>query len=787
MPRLPLNEFSNQKKIIFSLFFEFLNLKNIENLIIFQNFLYKDSLDILGYIVLNQLFLLIVNRNVWVNVKLCNFENNNLSYLNVSRSGTCLCVINERNIIYFLKLIKFNKNNSHSKKKNYFMKPNLILRPKFLDLKKILLILIEESESYFLISFKTKKILIFSLKSCRKLLIETNFLICNIKFLGLKKSKMNLMYKSKEDILFFVEIKKCKIKKFFKIKDCAIASYFFTMKNSNFIEFLCICHCKCIKKKFLPNKIDQLFISKNIKIYGFSKKIFVKLNIKNMIFLECENHHYNLSQNNKNAIKFIAQKTKFLTKASSNLLILDWCILKRNPLSEKELIITNYPIKINNFEKINDIKFFGYKLNIAIASELNSIRIFSGSDFKFNNEYIFGESEFLKIEFLGPILIGMNLKGQMVFWDTKSGDVLDWFFPNNGKPCLFSVEKKKKGVFFIFGNKAGVIKIWELIFIEDKKIIKKNTITKNFYAGQIIAISISTEANYVAFSNIKKEIFLWNFFDKNEIKKLKKTKKCAWFLVFSPKSKILVAGIADGTILIFNVNRGIIIKKLVGENSPFLNCIFFKNSPFLLCTNGSGSLSFWNLQRGLCLNSIKNHRNKLWACDVFKSNKWVVTGCTKGKIILLKNCDRENSDKKFIEFDNFFSLYSCLKESFSRNKLTYLFEKLIFFRDPILTKDFIFYFFEKYPKCTRKNPIKFFKNLDNFSIKFIFKAMLIWGQKNEGEILVQKLLYSIIRFDYSFVFRVINIKILKLLHHKINSWKKNFEIKIRNFYSDEIE
>ena len=785
MPKLPHNEFSNQKKIIFSLFFEFLNLKNIENLFIFQNFLYKDSLDMLGFILLNRLSLLVVNRNVWVNLKLCNFENTNLSYLNGSSSGTSFCVINERNIIYFLKLIKFNKTISNSKKKNYFIKPDLILRPKMLDLKKIILVLIEELENYFLILFNTKKILIFSLKSNRKLLIGTNIPIFDLKFLGLKNPKRNLLYKSKKDILFYVEIKKCKIKRFFKIQECAIASYFFTMKNSNFIEFLCICHCKCIKKKFLQKKIDQLFISKNIKIYGFSKKIFGKLNIKNMLFLECENHHYNLVHNNQSTIEFIGQCAKFLTKAFSNLLILDWCILTRNPLSEKELVTTNYPIKINNFEQINDIKFFGFKLTIAIASQLNSIRIFSGSNFHFNDEYIFGESEFLKIELLGPILIGMNLKGQVVFWDTMNGYVLDWFFPNNGKTCLFAIgRRRRKNVFFIFADNTGILKIWELIFTGNKKIIKKNTITKNFYGGQIISINISTDAKYVAFSNIKKEILLWNFLVKNEIKKLKKTKKCSWFLVFSPKSKILVAGIADGTILIFNVNRGIILKKLTGENSPFLNIMFFKNSSFLLCTNGNGSLSFWNLQRGLCLNSIKNHRNKLWACDIFKSNKWIVTGCTKGKIILLKNCDKENSCKKLIEFDNFFSLYSCLKENFSRKKLTYLFEKLIFFRDPILTRDFLFYFFEKYPKWTRKNPIKFLNNLDTFSIKFIFKAMLIWGQENKGEILVQKLLYSIVRFDYAFVFKIINKKILKLLHYKIDSSKKKVRNKIRKLGSE---
>jgi WD40 repeat protein len=785
MPKLPLNDFTDQKKIFFSLFFEFLNLKNIENLFIFQNFMYKDSLDILGFILLNRLSLLIVNRNVWFNLKLCNFENNNLSYLNGSSSGTSFCVFNERNIIYFLKLIKFNKTISQSKKKNYFIKPDLILRPKMLDLQQFVLILIEELENYFLISFKTRKILIFSLNTNRKLLIETNIPICDLKFLSLKNSRRNLLYKSKEDILFYVEIKKCKIIKFFKIQECAIASYFFTMKNSNFIEFLCICHCKCIKKKFLQKKIDQLFLSKNIKIYGFSKKTFGKLNLRNMLFLECENHHYNLSYNKQCTIKFIGQCTKFLTKSLSNLLILDWCILKRNTLSEKELVTTNYPIKINKFEQINDIKFFGYKLTIAIASQLNSIRIFSGSDFHFNDEYIFGDTEFLKIELLGPILIGMNLKGQVVFWDTISGYVLDWFFPNNGKTCLFTIgRRKRKSVSFIFADKTGIFKVWELIFTGIKRIIKKNTITNNFYAGQIISISISIDAKYVAYSNIKKEIFLWNFLLENEIKKLKKTKKCAWFLVFSPKSKILVAGIADGTILIFNVNRGIILKKLTGENSPFLNIMFFKNSSFLLCTNGNGSLSFWNLQKGLCINSIKNHQNKLWACDIFKNNKWIVTGCTKGKIMLLKNCDRVKSSKKFNEFDNFFSLYSCLKENFSRNKLLYLFEKLISFRDPILTRDFLFYFFEKYPNWTRKTPIKFFKNLDNFSIKFIFKAMLIWGQENKGEILVQKLLYSIVRIDYAFVFKVINKKILKLLYYKIDSSKKKVRNKIKKLSTD---
>jgi hypothetical protein len=65
--------------------------------------------------------------------------------------------------------------------------------------------------------------------------------------------------------------------------------------------------------------------------------------------------------------------------------------------------------------------------------------------------------------------------------------------------------------------------------------------------------------------------------------------------------------------------------------------------------------------------------------------------------------------------------------------------------------------------------------------------MLIWGQENKGEILVQKLLYSIIRFDYAFVFRLINKKILKILQYKINSWKKKFEIKIRKLGNDVIE
>jgi len=456
--------------------------------------------------------------------------------------------------------------------------------------------------------------------------------------------------------------------------------------------------------------------------------------------------------------------------------------MKKNSISEKGLVLTSIPIRIGYFEKINDLCFFGTRLSIVIASEKNTIKIFSGSDFKFSGEHSLGSDEVIKFEIIDTVLISMNSRGKIIFLNLLTGKVFSHFFPCTGKTFIFKIKKKRRNFDFVTGDKEGVVSVWRIRYLSVDKIEKKLTFTKNFKSGSIFSMAISSKKNFLSFSTLRKEIFLWNFDSLKEYEKLDKLKKFVYSLFFFPQAKILVAGTSDGCVLIYDVKKKILLKKLNGNKSAILKSIFFKNLSFLISTDENGRMLFWNLEENFLMNDIKNHMNSIWSFDISKDNKWIATGCSAGKIVIIKNIENSNSKKKQNVIEQIFDLFNFTEKKEKFETFSFNLQKISIIKSYDLLRDFLLFSLKDSPKKNSDALKNIFKNSNFQIIKIFQKAIGLWIEDEKGMNLIRKIFYLLIEAGNSRFFYTLNKKILLFASLKISDERKRYK-----FYRSKIK
>jgi WD40 repeat protein len=330
--------------------------------------------------------------------------------------------------------------------------------------------------------------------------------------------------------------------------------------------------------------------------------------------------------NNNNGVNFIVT---LLTDFNSC-----FCL---KPISEKHKILVNFSTRLYNLEEVYDMKFFGVKDFLVIATHKNNLIIYESSKFFYRGFFSFKNTTFIKLEIRGNLLLANNTLGQIVFWRIDTFEIITWIDISKKGVNIFSLSEgiNFEGLLISVG-KEQVIKLWKIIFKDQFKVKMEILNQKKIEKSEICLISISKSGDIFATASLDKEIFIWRKKSENPFLKLEKFKKSIWSLKFSPKEELLVTGMSDGNLFFFNSLSGYCLKIIPGHDNPITNCLFSSNGFILYTSDSRGNIKTWKLNTDTDTNTITRHKKCIWGLAVNKKDTLIASGSVDGTIVIFK-------------------------------------------------------------------------------------------------------------------------------------------------------
>ena len=95
---------------------------------------------------------------------------------------------------------------------------------------------------------------------------------------------------------------------------------------------------------------------------------------------------------------------------------------------------------------------------------------------------------------------------------------------------------------------------------------------------------------------------------------------------FSPKGDLIVTGSWDNSAKIWDARTGLVVRKLEGGHTSFINtAIFSPNGQFVLTASDDGTAKLWNVETGLVVQTLAGHTDRVRSAAYSPKGEFIVT------------------------------------------------------------------------------------------------------------------------------------------------------------------
>ena len=760
MPMVTKESFPTQIKSNFKIISEFFNISGLSYNSIWKKYMLSDNYFIFATVRLNKIVIFFRKIKTFILCNVIRNDSRSLNLLKFSESGTRFSFIVKQKIILLFKSSENFPDNS-KRKKSFFFSKILEFSRESENHTVLISSCFNCTENQIFLSFSDGQILFLDFNGKISLVLKTQNPLFNLRPNTYLKSHEEFYAISNNNSLVNFNLLTKKTKNFRYSKAYIVKKNTLICFNKNIIELFCTCHGNILNSLILPWEITKILLIENNKTMVWGHESLGIINLASFEFTDIKFYHFKKVLFQGKIFNLKEPFLKIKHSANFSLVVLSNfdSYLEIKPLTEKINFLTNSSTTSIKNNQINFVEFFGKKNTIAISNNSEYINIFNGRSFKFIGTF-FNEN---------MILIDALLKKKFLIITNNSGEI--FIFDIVFAVLIKKIRLREKVSFYFFSKQEqilqwylicgygnGIVKFWQLMFYNNNQTKLKSIWTKKVAKGTISTISLSHDCKSLALLIKQKKIYLCEFDNLPEYEEIDISEKKIYCMKFSPKKKKLFFGTQDGSIFSYDIVDKTSSKILTGDGFLALGLNFNKRGTLLVANYFDGTIKIVLNNNSITHTINGNHIKPVWSCGI-SDDEQIITGCSGGQLIILKDISFEISKKQDKKFSKIKLLRKFLRIPKYGKEFLDIFRRLLFTKNSFMLIDFLEFSHTQNPRLFRKIFIKLLNCIRVSKINFILKSLI---------------LYSYVKNEKSFIYKIISVIFESLNSDKIS--KINFSI-----------
>jgi WD40 repeat protein len=225
----------------------------------------------------------------------------------------------------------------------------------------------------------------------------------------------------------------------------------------------------------------------------------------------------------------------------------------------------------------------------------------------------------------GNTLVSASADSTVKIWNLQSGTLRHTLVGHEGR--VNSVHVTPDGKYTITGGSDRLIKIWDLQSGSELQTLRGHTNAVN-------QLEITGDGKFIVSASEDKTIKIWDLPTGQLRQTLEGHTSGVKVVSVSPNNRILASG-GNDQIIVWNVATGQRVRALPGSKST-RSLTFSKDGEYLLSTHADGTIKLWDWQKGTLLKTVQGHSESIGAIVICPNNRTLVTGSLDHRLEIWK-------------------------------------------------------------------------------------------------------------------------------------------------------
>ncbi|MEZ2229879.1 MAG: trypsin-like peptidase domain-containing protein [Microcoleus sp.] len=221
-----------------------------------------------------------------------------------------------------------------------------------------------------------------------------------------------------------------------------------------------------------------------------------------------------------------------------------------------------------------------------------------------------------------------NSNGTISVWNFPGGELKTTL--RSHREAVNAVAISPDGKILASGSDDKTVKIWNL---ETGALLQ----TLSGHSDAVSTVAISANGEFLVSGSWDKTIKIWNLKTGELLRTLTGHSGLVNTVAISPIAQIpplskgglggvLASGSKDGSIKLWDLASGQLIRTISGKNLSVLSVAFSPDGKSLAAGNGNGTIGLWNVGNGQLIRRLSGHTDGVWSVAISRDGSTLLSG-----------------------------------------------------------------------------------------------------------------------------------------------------------------